>query len=250
MDPSTPAPSNLPPAGQVSRRRLVKGTAWAVPVIMATASAPAIAASRPCSYKTATWNTKTSNTSTSGSFMTATAAPNGTTRIRPANLDLLTASNGGDYSGQKWVSVEQAGNNSSGQTISVQFTKPVYCVSFYVTDIDTQFASASNKYRDQVTVPNFTATTVDASRPYVTASGGQAKATNTADSSDRDTWEWNSATSQNGLVKFTDTSGSPVSSFTLTFNNISPGTGTGVNDNVQQIYISPLQYSDVPCACN
>lgn len=236
----------------ISRRTLAKGAAWSVPVVAAAATAPAYAASRPCTYTTLNWNTRVSATSATTTVpgVTATATLRGGTRADTGYSNMfpetLTIGSFPEYSGSKWLRLATGGANSQGETITVSgFSAPIYCVSFYIQDIDTQYSSASNRYRDAVSVTGFTAST---SSQYVAASGSTATSSTTATStSSSGSWSYTSST--NGLAKFTYTSSTGLSSITINYTNPVAGSNSGVNDNNMQVWVSPIKYSTNPCNC-
>lgn len=235
----------------ISRRTVTTGAAWAVPAVMAAATAPAFQASRPCTYTVSAWQTRVSDLgATAQNQIRATTVANGGTRFGTAYTNMAISPNidgAGVYSDANWLQLGQGGNNLRGQTVTITFPQEVYCVEFYVNDIDTQWVrSIASTYRDTVTVaPGFTATTAS---PYVTVSGGMAQATNTASSANPDTWSWDHTDSANGLAKFT--AAGPITSLTLEYTNpAARTTATGVNNNNQQVWVSPLKYSTAPCAC-
>lgn len=247
---------------EVTRRNVAKGAAWSIPAVTMGLPSAAIAASGTCAYSTAVWNTSTSMTSTGGST-TATASPGGvtitTSTVRNGSTNLRTAYAAGEgnfntasvsvseRAGSGWLVLSQDRNNAAGQTVTVTFSQPVYCVSFYVNDIDTQFYGSTSKYRDNVTVPGFTAV-AGPGGTSVLASGSTATSATTATSTGTSA-DYNWQTDARGLAMFTNAATSGLTSFTLTYTNTNAGTGTNAGNNKQEVYISPLRFSTTPCNC-
>lgn len=233
----------------VSRRTLAAGAAWSLPVIAAAAAAPAYAASPSCDPVSADWNVSASGqiSASATNGVTATTRANGSTYLRTStNLSTATITNG--VKNGTYLLLDQAKNNSSGQTVTLTFPQPVYCVTFYVNDIDTEYRSNASKYQDVVSVPGFTPSTLPESSANLTITGSTVTSTRTATSSNMTTWEYPNTTSAAGLVKYT--ASGPLSSFSLTFSNSIAGTGTGVGDNQQQVYISGMTYKlGANCTC-
>ena len=147
-------------AGGITRRTIVKGAAWSVPVIAAAAGAPIAAASVAC---TATVSTRTATyarlSATSAVFtwtglfgsgqdltLTLTAAPNGATNmtINPTNNLLLDASTqGGEAEPSVRLSLDTADLRNVGGGERVTFTfalagapLSVDALSYKIKDID------------------------------------------------------------------------------------------------------------------
>lgn len=238
-----------------SRRTVVKGAAWAAPVIAASTTIPAYAASHPCALETATWNMSSNGTSTTLNTASGTATAvstfNGTVsnRGRGFNLYTQTAQAGNVYMvGSQWIALDQASAKGGTQTLTVTFPVPVYCVSFYIADIDTQYVSGSSRYRDQVQIPDATITAVPEAAGNVIINGNTAVTAYTATSATRDTYSLGNLGSARGTVQVSLPGGS--NSFTIVYSNPNPGTGNGVNNSAQQVYISPIQYSTEACLCS
>lgn len=239
--------------GRLSRRALVQGAAWAVPAISIAAAAPAFAGSQPCSFSTLNWVSRVDeqNATTSLSGAKAVAAPNGGTLLNTGYSNMfpekLTIAALPEFSGSNWLRLASGGPNSAGETVTVTFPTNVYCVTLYVQDIDTQFVSASSKYRDDVTVTGFTASVAAPSSTYTSVSSSQATSINTAASGSATTWSWDYTSSVNGLAKFT--AAGPLNTISLVYKNTSTGGGSGVNDNDMQVWVSPIKYSTADCLC-
>ncbi|MDO4919602.1 hypothetical protein [Kocuria sp.] len=177
--------------------------------------------------------------------MTATAAANGSTRIGSTNFSTATITNG--VKNGTYLVLNQSGANAQGQTVTITFPQPVYCVRLSVNDIDTQFRSAADKYRDSVEVTGFTPSTVPASSGILTISGSSAYPTAAATSTSSG-GNYDNLTSAAGLAQFS--APGPLSAITLRYINNSPGTGTTVDVNQQQVYISALTYKTRSgCTC-
>lgn len=238
---------------RLDRRALVQGAAWAVPAISVAAAAPSFAGSQPCSFSTLDWLSRVDekNATTSLSGATAVATANGGTLLNTAYSNMfpetLTIAALPDFSGSKWLRLGTGGANSAGETLTVTFPTNVYCVTLYAQDIDTQYVSGSSKYRDDVTVTGFTASVTAPSSTYTAVSTSQATSINTAASGTSSTWSWDYTSSVNGLAKFTAVG--PLKTISLVYKNTSTGTGSGVNDNNMQVWVSPIKYSTVDCFC-
>ncbi|GAA5108220.1 hypothetical protein GCM10023339_07020 [Alloalcanivorax gelatiniphagus] len=134
-----------------TRRSLVRGAAWSVPVIAVATAAPAFAAS-PCANKTAlqpvTWATTTTGTSqtgttTSGTTVNATAAytRSGLTpgSIGSGNLTAQTATTARDsfsIVNNSPIALTSDAAAANFQTVTFNFTVPVFGLTFSIDDID------------------------------------------------------------------------------------------------------------------
>lgn len=126
----------------ISRRTIVRGAVWSVPVIAVAATAP-LATASGCVIKVIDWNTFSSGTtvtpstvlSAAGSDVTARLTSSGTTSA-PFNLVVTSGPDGG-ISGN-YVNIALPGPGSRSQTVTVTFSRPVTDVSFTVGDIDAQ----------------------------------------------------------------------------------------------------------------
>ena len=143
-----------------SRRSVVRGAAWSVPVVAVATTAPAFSAS-PCASKTAlqpvTWSSSYSTTSQAGSvggttIVNVTAAYTATTlgpgslnaqNLQPSTVaatrDSINLVNNSPTAG----TLSPEGNY---QTVTFRFTRDVYGLSFSIDDIDR----VTGSYYDQV----------------------------------------------------------------------------------------------------
>ncbi len=207
-----------------------------------------------CAYGTANWTTRLTATSAtlqlaSGTNLTvnATVSSGASTSTAYSNMYPETLSIA-PYSGSNWLRLATGANNANGESITITFPQTMYCIEFYVQDVDTQWVSGSSKYSDWVSVSGGSGFTVgpgSASTTNITYSGGTASITTNATSTSSGL-QWDYTTSTKGLVKF---SAASASSFTLTYKNTNAGGGTDVNDNDQQVWVSPIRYSTVDCVC-
>lgn len=240
----------------LSRRTVVTGVAagaaWAIPAVSQAAAAPALIPSKNCTYTTAAWVANTGTLTASGANgMTATAVLNGSTSATSSytNMAVITLTNSAlpAFSGSKWLQLATNKNNTAGETVTITLPASVYCVSFYIQDIDTQFNSLSSKYRDWVSVTGFTASAgVPSAATYLSFSGGTVQPINTAGIITPTTYEFDYLSSANGLALFK--ANGAINSIQLTYKNTSAGTGI-LNNNNQQVWISPIKYATSDCNC-
>lgn len=243
-------------SSNLSRRNLAKGAAWATPVVLATTAVPAYSASCTTveqTYKTLSWTSATGRdaggtaTGQEGLFAQFISA-NSFTRVRSENMTLARFGNG--LNRGPWIMLNQANYSSSGgasQTVRITLPEDAYCVSFYISDIDSQYDRNVGAYRDSVFVSGgFIASAVDPS--MVTVSGASAYASRDA-YTDRKTTEYElPVTSQQGAVKFSYSSSVPLRTFDITYSNTGGRFVRNVN-GTQQVYISAVTYStDSACA--
>ena len=154
-----------------SRRSVVRGAAWSVPVVSAAVSAPAFAAS-PCettySYRLDWGTTPYTKTGEDGQAVVAppVAGPasltvnfistvsNATTVKRPAtNLSVPTTLNpGGIGANERALRIEHASAITAGranrQMIAISFTRPVTGLTFTITDVDSSNSAANGQTRN------------------------------------------------------------------------------------------------------
>jgi hypothetical protein len=147
-----------------SRRSVVRGAAWSVPVVSMAATAPAFAAScGSTDYSYALdWNTASIGTTTSGNAVTAyvlTAGPAGSAPIGVSfkstttgtvtrdtdNLAVSSENNVGNLGG-KALNISHASPITAGynnrQTVAISFDRAVTGLSFYLSDIDSQLTQS------------------------------------------------------------------------------------------------------------
>lgn len=181
-----------------SRRSVVRGAAWSVPVIAVAANAPAFAAS-PCQNKTAllpvTWGSTSTVTSRSGS------ATNGTTvsvtaaytqsGLTPGSLgsgNLGVQQSGASFSIVNNTPALLTGDASTNfQTVTFNFSVPVFELTFSIDDIDR-----GTGYWDYVSL-----NTTPAELPTPTYSTGT---TITGAGTDSNAWRTSAATGGDNLA--------------------------------------------------
>lgn len=232
----------------VSRRTLAAGAAWSLPVIAAAAATPAYAASPSCDQVSADWITQGTGNSTAraSNGVLATTTANGQTRLRSPNFSTETVSNG--VKNGIYLTLEQSGVNSAGQTVTITCPQPVHCLSFYINDFDTQYMAGNNKYSYEVSVPGFTAAAVQQSSANLAISGGTVKPVRDASSSAVGE-DLANLTCNRGLARFAAVG--PLSSFSLTYRNVIGNSRTSLAQNIQQVYISGMTYklgANCPCS--
>lgn len=133
-----------------TRRTLVRGAAWSMPVIAIASTAPAYAAS-PCASKTAvlpvTWaatatTTSQTGTTSNGTTVNVTAAytPSGLTpgSLGASNMTAQSASATRDsFAIVNNTPALLTGDPSTNfQTVTFSFTRPVFGLTFSIDDID------------------------------------------------------------------------------------------------------------------
>lgn len=143
---------------RTSRRALVHGAAWSVPVVTVAAAAPAFAAS-PCAtdynlrldwgtttYAKASANlgtaTVTAGAGTSPVTVSFASTKNGTGVRAASNLTVTTQTNvGGSGAGEQALELYHAQPSTSGranrQDVVITFSRPVTGLSFTISDIDS-----------------------------------------------------------------------------------------------------------------
>lgn len=153
-----------------SRRSLVRGAAWSVPVIAATTAAPAFAAS-PCPAVTLAWaslGNGTTFSSTTVGGVVVTLAVTGQTGAAN-NRTVSTTATGGQTSNLRFYSTNA---NGSAQTATIGFTRNGQAVSvlnlaFSFLDID----SGGDAWNDNVSVGTGGFAYVIANPTYVRGAG-------------------------------------------------------------------------------
>lgn len=132
-----------------SRRTVVRGAAWSVPVIAVATAAPAFAAS-PCATKTAlmpvTWaastgTTRQTGTAANGTTVNVTAAytASGLTpgSLGTGNMSPQSAARASDSFAIVNNTPAALGDPSTNfQTVTFAFTQPVFGLTFSIDDID------------------------------------------------------------------------------------------------------------------
>lgn len=169
---------------RASRRNVVRGAAWSVPVIAVATAAPAYAAS-PCPAVTLVWSSLgngTTFTSTTVGGVVVTLSLTGQTTA-PNNRTVSTTLTGGQASNLRFYSTADA---NSSQTATFSFTRngqpvTVTNLSFSFLDID----SGGNSWNDTVRVNTSGFGYVITNQTYVTGVGSstspfRASGTNTS----------------------------------------------------------------------
>lgn len=142
-----------------SRRTVVRGIAWTVPVVSAVAAAPAFAAScQKTALQAVTWSaTRTATTQTgttsSGTNVNVSAAYTATVlgggSLNGSNLAASTAVAANDslsLVNNSPTTLAGADGNGNYQTVNLVFTRPAYGLTFFLDDVDRAVGS----YADQV----------------------------------------------------------------------------------------------------
>lgn len=134
-----------------SRRTLVRGAAWSVPVVAVAATAPAYAASS-CAGQPAYSMNLASRVGSDGTTLGITSVTNGVA-VGPYNLSTSDPA----YPLSGWLELENvprattATNPSYYQDVTLLFSRAVSLLSFVVSDLDSYNAS-SQSYWDRVAV--------------------------------------------------------------------------------------------------
>ena len=159
-----------------TRRAVTKGAAWSVPLVAGASTVPAYAVSN-CEKTVATHQGgRTTQTAASGSMSNGITVTSAATKGATSKMFLATsgeAGNGGNRGRYNFNVVNLAPPGATAgpylelnqrtlvkhyrqasQTVTFTFPQPVYCVEFWVTDIDYQ----NGYYGDVVTVPGAVAT--------------------------------------------------------------------------------------------
>jgi len=231
-----------------TRRSVVRGAAWAAPVVLAATSAPAVAAST-CTTQTfnvdwSTWTRKPPTTATklssdsgsmtvrgsAGGTLTISAAQTANAAILSGAQDLQGPSSGtlpsNPFSGLSNPLMFQhlAGTTPQTATTTFTFSRPVTNLSFSIGDID---GGPGNSWSDHVSLSSgFTVTSI--------ASGvtGKGTAASPFAPNGRTNPSYNQTTG-NVTVKYA----AATSSFSLTFANATGFTGA------QNIVIGPMTFT-------
>ena len=157
-----------------SRRTLVRGAAWSVPVVAVAATAPAYAASN-CAGQPAHTMNLTSRTGTDGTTVGFKSVTNGVT-VGPYNLS--TSDPAFPLSG--WLELENVPRATTGtnpsyyQDVTFTFGRPVSLLAFTLSDLDTT-STWSQSYWDRVAIigsaSQFTTAPVMPGNTLVTGAG-------------------------------------------------------------------------------
>ncbi len=202
-----------------SRRSVVRGAAWSVPVVAVAATAPAFAAS-PCTNRTAllpvSWSSSYSTTRQTGSIagtpIVNVSAGYSSTLLGPGSLNSQNLTPASVAATRDSISLVNnspttlsLSPESNFQTVTFSFTQDVYGLTFSIDDIDR----ASNYY-DHVFLAGAPEAPAVAQGSAVTGAGtADSPWRTTASSGDNATNQTVSVTYPNGLV--------PISSLTLRF---------------------------------
>ncbi|MGO2748633.1 MAG: hypothetical protein ACTIA6_01115 [Pseudoclavibacter sp.] len=180
--PSSPADPTLVKSDAGSTRRtILRGAAWTVPVIALATAAPAQAASR-CVNKTnfnaLTTGTKPTQISFPGTGVTATLSYVGYGGFTGSSTNgaVQNGPQGGNPATQKWIKFEnETAQSGSGLDVRIVFSEPVSKLSFTLFDLDW----ADGNHRDAViaTTPPTSFTLAPALQGSGTAGSPWRKAT-------------------------------------------------------------------------
>lgn len=252
---------------QTSRRSVVRGAAWSIPVVAVAATAPAYAAS-PCDPRPGTvllWTASdVSHNRESPARAVTTYDPDGTGPVPAMTLTTTVVYSGNMKTGTEFgnatndsllIQGNVGGLNQAGLVMyqsttstgagsfndrgayTFTFSRPVTNLTFTITDVD----SNGSQYRDAVML---TSGFTELSKPNtVIGAGTQANPYRPAG----DQTPTNDATGSAGnvRVRYTGT----ISSFTITYWNQSANLGspTGNTNNQQAIFLSGLTFDYDPC---
>ncbi len=220
-----------------TRRTVVRGAAWSVPVLAVAATAPAYAAS-PCPATTLVWSTLGNGnvfSSTTVGAVTVTLTLSGVTNANN-NRTISTNPTGGLNSVLRFYS---GSANGSSQTATFTFTRTSTGAPVNVTNLNFSFLdidSGGNSWDDRVTVGSGGFAYVIQSQTYVQGTGSAAAPFRAANS---DTSDNSAGSSNNGnvYVKWT----SAVSSVSFTYFQGLAATGSPF------IGISNMSFQPVIC---
>ena len=232
------ADSDVHSALRTSRRTVVRGAAWSVPVIAVVATAPAYAASA-CPATTLVWSTLGNGnvfTSTTVGAVTVTLTVSGVTNANN-NRTISTNQTGGQSSNLRFYS---GSANGSSQTVTFSFTRtstgaPVNVTNLSFSFLDIDSGGAGN-WDDRVSVNTGGFGYIVQSTTYVQGTGAAATPFRAASAN---TSANTGATSTNGNVAVTWTA--PVSSVSFTY---SQGVAAGGSPFIG---ISNMSFQPVIC---
>ncbi|MEV7619127.1 hypothetical protein AB0N59_03210 [Microbacterium sp. NPDC089321] len=224
--------------GQPTRRTVVKGVAWSLPIISAAVTAPLATASGPCSSRSYRLNWTSgawSGGGTSGSgeavasdgstiTVSAVAVPVGTAAIDPNNLSPF------------YPQLNMLASYNSGMDVTFTFSQPITGLQFTLGDFDGN-TSAVN-YWDAVQVSGAAYSfTYTASQPF----GMQGDGTSSAPF--RSQSPGTVAGPNIATQGVTFTFGGPLTSFTIHYRNAYPRPTLG--SVTQQLFFSDMTFSNV-----
>lgn len=257
-----------------SRRTLVRGAAWSVPVVAVAATAPAYAASTCADgayqvrwgtdYVASTKSATANRTGTSGTGVVGNAALT-LTVTNQFGGSMASGSAGGGVSnlvaspwnvagvGVPGLTIMQQVTTStvawwsstrnplptprSGnfQRVTLTFNRPVWNLKFTITDID----SNSGQYQDRIAVSGNPAFTMNAGVSGAGSDGAPWQPVN-----NNQNWDPQSETQGNVQVDYT---GQPAASvYTITYWNDQAGNISG--DGLQGVFLGTLTFSSETCA--
>lgn len=209
-----------------TRRAIVRGAAWSVPVVAVAATAPAYAASSCAGQPAFSMNLAT-KTGGDGTTLGVTSVATG---VNLGSWNLSTNDSAFPLNG--WLELENVPratsetNPSRYQDVTLMFSKSVSLLEFTVSDLDT-YNTLSQSYWDRLAIINsasgFTAAPVTPGNNAVTGSGSltdplrQTNFTNAASSP-------NNATSRQMRVSFTGTTQSITLRFWTSRDSLQNGT--------------------------
>lgn len=263
----------MPDASTPSRRSVVRGVAWSVPVVSVAATAPAFAAS-PCQtlypYRLDWGTTSYTRTDARAATASVTTTTTGGTPVPvtfrsvsvgdnvpdaarnltvPANTGTGTTAdpvvaNLGGRAGERGVMLYHATSaigRPNRQEVTITFGRPVRNLQFWVTDIDTITSPA---YSDRVELIGLNAANVAV--PFTSANDGV-----TGDGSQTNPWlrsttgnvSENAAGAQTSVsfVKSSPADATDVKSLKLTYWNATGGT------QYHRIFLGDLTFSALGC---
>ncbi|MSS44862.1 hypothetical protein FYJ43_02070 [Cutibacterium sp. WCA-380-WT-3A] len=244
----------------LSRRNVVKGTAWAIPVVAASTALPSVAASQSCNYVSPAWQGNgfiASGLTARREVIGKTIITHGDAYASNSDGDLISTRNLSEISDRySWVPnlivIAQNGDDTSGSYLHVDFPQAAHCVQFFLHDIDSQGAGKRDHYRDSVTV------TANGS-PIMASPLHPENLRVTGNGSDRVTiespfehgvldskYEWDMKRSTKGTALVTIKG--PINGFSILYQNAD--TLSDDKYNYQQIAMSPVRWSTTPCDCN
>ena len=203
-----------------SRRSVVRGAAWSVPVVAVAATAPAFAAS-PCASRTGllpvSWSSSYSTTRQTGSIGGApvvnVTADYSSTLLGPGSLNSQNLAPGSVAATRDSISLVNnspttlsLSPESNVQTVTFAFTQDVYGLTFSIDDIDR----VSGSYHDHVFLAGAPETPAVTLGSAVTGAGTAENPWRTTGASgDNAANQTVTVTYPNGLV--------PITSLTLRF---------------------------------
>ncbi|MGQ4495277.1 hypothetical protein ACUH9Y_07295 [Dermabacteraceae bacterium P13115] len=216
----------------ISRRTIARGALWAAPAMVIASAAPAFADST-CAIQNAKpvpSNSTRQITFNGSDGITVTGrVTGGNSQISNNNLWVLD-------SGE--VVLEQDASQGEYQEILFEFSKPVYNLNFVISDIDNDWQQRGG-YTDAVAVSGDVVVTPVAPG-YLRTSNNRVSAPLAR--SDRDS-QGVLPNDPKGQVRISNRPGSPVKSFTLRYENLSPS----YRRRNQVVLIKFINYTSTDC---